>query len=86
MNKIVCKIDPGLGMQQVLYFDNEQLETQEVIPLKDLIPYLLSTCYKENCYDVHFIGAWPFLEGIVQNLLTEEATKYKSNKIIIGVN
>lgn len=86
MNKIVCRIDPGLGRQHVMFFKDDVLETQESVALTDLVNFLLKTCYTENCYNLHFIGNQQFLEGIVEEISREEATEYNTHKIIIEVN
>ena len=86
MDKIVCRIDPGLGIQHIIYFKDDKMQTEEGVYLKDLIPYLIKVCYKDNCYNVHFLGNSEFISGIIQNLLTEEATQYSTNKIQIEVN
>lgn len=86
MNKIVINIDPGLKNQHISFFKNEKLETQEAIPMNDLIKYLLSICYTENCYNVHFIGNWQYIQGLVQELSIEENAQYNTHKILIEVN
>lgn len=86
MNKIICRIDPGLGQQHVLFYQDDKLETQEAVPMSDLANFLLNTCYTENCYNLHFIGNWKFLEGIIEEISTEETTKYNINKIQMEIN
>ena len=85
-NKIIVRIEPGMGQQQVLFYKDEQLQTQESIPLDELVSYLINTCYNENYDTVHFMGNWKFLEGIIEEFSREEATQYKTNKIYIEVN
>jgi len=54
--------------------------------MSDLANFLLNTCYTENCYNLHFIGNWKFLEGIIEEISTEETTKYNTNKIQMEIN
>lgn len=86
MNKIVCKVDPGLGLQSVYYFQDEKVENIESIPYANLAQYLLNACYQEDCYDVHLVGNYKFLEGLIQEISTEEATKYSTHKITMEIN
>ena len=86
MNKIVCRIDPGLGLQHVYYFQDEKLESTEAIPYSSLGLYLLNSCYQEDCYNLHLFGNYKFLEGIIQEITAEEATKYNTNKIQMEIN
>lgn len=86
MNKIICKIEPGLGQQHIMFFNDDQLESQEAVPMDELINYLLNVCYTENCYNLHFIGNEPFIEGLVQEILTKENSEYNNHHIKIEVN
>lgn len=86
MNKIICKIEPGLGQQHIMFFNDDQLESQEAVSMDELINYLLNVCYTENCYNLHFIGNEPFIEGLVQEILIEENSEYNNHHIKIEVN
>ena len=86
MDKIVVRIDAGLGKQHVLIYKNDKCEYQEAVDMDILTDFIIRTCYQENCYNVHFMGNWQFIQGLVEELSTEEATKYNTNKILIEVN
>ena len=86
MNKIVCNIEPGLGQQHVMFFKDDKLETQEAVPMSELVNFLLHTCYTEGCYNLHFIGNEKFVWGIAQDITANEVTYYNTNKINIEVN
>lgn len=86
MNKIICKIDPSLGKQHILFYDNEKCEDQEAVEMNGLIEYLIHTCYTSNCYNVHFIGNWQYIQGLIEQLSTQEAVQYNTHKILIEVN
>lgn len=86
MDKIVVRIDPGLGRQHVAIYKDNVCKDTEAITMNELIDYLVYTCYQENCYNIHFMGNWQFIQGLVEELSTEEVTKYNTNKILIEVN
>ena len=86
MNKIICRIDAGLGKQHILFYKDEKLEYEESVDMNTLIDWLVHTCYTENCYNVHFMGNWQYIQGLVQELSMEEITKYNIHKILIEVN
>lgn len=68
------------------YFQDEKLESTEAIPYSSLGLYLLNSCYQEDCYNLHLFGNYKFLEGIIQEITAEEATKYNKNKILMEIN
>lgn len=68
------------------YFQDEKLESTEAIPYSSLGLYLLNSCYQEDCYNLHLFGNYKFLEGIIQEISTEEVTKYNKNKIQMEIN
>ena len=44
-NKVIaCKIDFGLGMQHVYFYENDVLKDEESVALTDLPSYLVHTC------------------------------------------
>ena len=51
-----------------------------------LVDWLVHICYTENCYNVHFMGNWQYIQGLVQELSAEEMIKYSTHKILIEVN
>lgn len=86
MTNIICRVDPGLGLQHVDYYDNNQLLNSEAIPYSELCNYLIAACYQENCFNLHLFGNWKFLEGLIQGISAEEQTKYNANKILLEIN
>lgn len=86
MDKVIVRIDAGLGKQHIAVYKDSECKYQEAVLMNDLIDYLIYTCYKEDCYNVHFMGNWQFIQGLVEELSTEEVTKYNTNKILIEVN
>lgn len=86
MNKLIVKIEPGMGKQQVLFYKDDEFQTSESVSLTGLTDFLLNTCYTEGYDNVHFMGNWKFLEGIVNEFARKELTNYSSNKIFIEVN
>lgn len=84
--KIVCNIEPGLMKQTVFYYKGEQLISSERIEMNNLVNYLLGVCYSDNIYNLHLLGNWSYLSGIIEQIQTEEVTKYSENRIIIEVN
>ena len=86
MDKIVVRIDSGLGNQHVLFYEGDVLKDQESVEMNSLIEYLLHECYTQNCYNVHFMGNTQFVLGLIEELSTTESTKYSTNKILIEVN
>lgn len=86
MNKIVCNIDPSLGLQHVYYFENDKQVKEENIPFSDLVNYLIVTCYQNNTYNLHLLGNWKYLEGVIEQISIEEQTKYNTHKILLEVN
>lgn len=86
MNKIVCNVEPGMALQSVLYYKNDVLQNTEQVAFSDLAPYLINACYQENCYNLHLVGVWSFLQGLYEEILSEEVAQYNTNKIQIEVN
>lgn len=86
MNKIVCNIDLGLGLQHVYYFKNDKQISEESIAFSDLVNYLVATCYQDNIYNIHLFGNQKYLEGIIEQISIEEQTKYSTHKILLEVN
>ncbi len=86
MDKIVVRIDPGLGRQHVAIYKDSECKDQEAVTMNELIDYLIGLCYKEDCYNVHFMGNWQFIQGLIDDLSTKEVTQYNTNKILIEVN
>lgn len=84
--KIICEVNPSMFKQIVLFYEDEELVGDERIPFSDLVNYLITTCYAEQCYDLHLFGNWSYLEGIIQNINTQEATQYNIHRINIEVN
>lgn len=86
MNKIIIRIDEGLGVQHLYFYEDDKMTGEESITMDSLVDYLLNTCYNDNIYNLHFLGNWAYISGLIEQISTEEATKYNTNKILIEVN
>ncbi len=86
-NKVIaCKIDFGLGMQHVYFYENDVLKDEESVALTDLPSYLVHTCQSENCSNIHIFGPGNYLFGLIRLIKNEEIIKYNSNTLNIEVN
>ena len=78
MDKIVVKIEPGMAEQTIMYYDKSAVIGSE--------RHLMHKCYDEECFNLHLVGPWTYLEGVVMGINGEEQTLYRMNKINIEVN
>lgn len=85
MDKILCRVEPGLGQHKVYYYENDILQSIEQIDYKDLAVYLISSCHNDNCYDLYLTGSPLFLQDLIENIKTKEASEYNESKIKIEV-
>ena len=86
MTKIVCNIDPGLGLQHIYYYEDDKKVSEESIAFSDLVNYLIATCYQDNIYNIHLLGNWQYLQGIIEEISIEEMSKFNTHKILLEVN
>ena len=83
--KVLCMVEPGLATHTIFYYEDDVLTYTKKVTYDDLADYLLTLCYGKGCYDLYLSGNPTFLQGIREDLQTEEATKYSNNKIHIEV-
>ena len=86
MDKIVVKIEPGMAEQTIMYYDKSAIIGSERHEMCGLVEYLMHKCYDEECFNLHLVGPWTYLEGVVMGINGEEQTLYRMNKINIEVN
>ena len=86
MDKIVCTVEPGLGFQTVNYYEKDKLIKTDKKEIESLAKFLIAECYANNCYNLHLIGSFPYLTGIIEEISIEENTNYNTHKILLEVN
>ena len=87
MSKIVCNINMfDLNQHIILVKDNgtsEEITTSTINNLGDLI---VASCSKFNLNKIHLFGDKKYIDGIIENILSINSSKYKINNIELEVN
>lgn len=83
MDKILCRIENGLAFHKVYYYKDDILQTVKEISYDELVNYLVTACHYNDCYNLYLNGNPTFIQSLVEEIQTKEATEYNnSNKKI----
>lgn len=82
-NVILCNVALFNMRATIIYPDG----SRDAIPINDLIKYLPQICHHDGVYNVHMFGNKEYIDGLIGQMIAEEALNYSlGNKIIFEVN
>lgn len=70
---------------EVFIGDNTKLELYSKTPLDRVAKAIATLAYNKNIYKVKLVGNKTFAESLIEDIKTEESTKFSENKIEIEV-
>lgn len=83
MKSIVIDIKPFALKQKVMVFEDHNILNTDVIPMKDLVAFVVKSANNLDITDVKIAGPAVFNKGIAKQIVKEEVIRYNSKNIVV---